>query len=291
MRIIEDESPKEEQIDIFSILADFQEKYRNVSACELKGKYYIFRALGRKEYRDLLSDKRINDFEKEEVLCEICLLYPDPDAIDWNKLPAGVPPELAKKILKFSYLDSLEHRKDLMNYYRAEMYDLDNQITCIINEAFPQIDIESIEAWDIEKTTKYLSRAEWKLTNFRGLHFKEPEGEYYESQKQQVKTEKIASNDDNSNSKKKQENKTTIRGGSKRDKLTPEKLEQRNAKFGQKSGTMSLEELRRKFPEVNWGNDMGKMGIEGLAAGQTLDTTPPALRTPGMMRKAPPTGW
>ena len=293
MKITEEEKPVEQQVNIFEILADFQEKYRNVEACEIKGNYYVYRALGRKEYRELLNQKGINVFDKEEVLCESCLLYPDGDSINWDTLPAGIPNELSKRIIKFSYLDSIEHRRNLMDYYRAEMYDLDNQITCIINEAFPDHDIEEIEAWDIEKTTKYLSRAEWKLTNFKGLQFKDPEGDFYETTIQD-KAEKTVKQD--THSKQKKDTEKTIRGGNKRDKLTPEKLEKRaavkNNKIGQKAGTMSIEELRRKFPEVNWGVDMGKMGLEGIAAGSTLDTTPPALRTPGQSKNnTPPTGW
>ena len=77
MKITEEEKPVEQQVNIFEILADFQEKYRNVEACEIKGNYYVYRALGRKEYRELLNQKGINVFDKEEVLCESCLLYPD----------------------------------------------------------------------------------------------------------------------------------------------------------------------------------------------------------------------
>lgn len=79
------------------------------------------------------------------------------------------------------------------------MYDLDNQITAIIAEAF-NLDIEIVEQWDVEKTMKYLSRAEWTLHNLRGIPLKDAgvrqdnyeneEIQYNKTQQKESKTKK-----------------------------------------------------------------------------------------------------
>jgi len=269
MKITEERT--EDKINIFEILTDLQERYRNVFVFQTEDMTFIYRALGRKEYKDILQDSRFNDFDKEEIICDTCLLYPDPETIDWDNMNAGIPTELMKEIRKNSYLDGLGSRKDLLDFYRAEMYDLDNQITCIINEAFPNYDIEEIEAWDVEKTMKYLTRAEWKLQNFHGLEFKEAQGQFFDEETKEEKpvVEEIQPDEEPPQKKK------TIRGGDKKDKLTPDKIKGNN--IG-REGTMSLEELRQKFPEVDWGSqDLGLQGEKGLQQDE-VDSTPPALR-------------
>lgn len=247
--------------DIFELIMEFKKNHRNVYVYQVDNQVYIYRTLTRKEYREILEDKRFNDFEKEEIICDTCLLYPSPDNMDWDAVDAGVPTELMKQIRKNSYLDGKHSRKSILDFYRSEMYDLDNQIICIISEAFPQYDIEEIEDWDVDKMTKYLTRAEWKLTNLRGLEFKEPEGEFYDDESQEqsisedqektIQTEEVTL-----------DNEETIRGGSRKDKLTPDKMKEREA-------------FLRQFPQ--FANDDGEKGIDGLEQ-SNVDVVSPALR-------------
>ena len=262
--------------DIYELIMEFKKHYRNVFVYQVDEQVFIYRTLSRKEYKDILNDERFNDFEKEEIICDTCLLYPDPNSFDWNDVDAGIPTELMKQIRKNSYLDGKNSRKNILQYYRSEMFDIDNQIICVINEAFPQYDIEEIEDWDVDKMTKYLTRAEWKLTNLRGLEFREPEGEIFDDDDREAsmemerdqgfknevpeavtpKTEEIKTRD----------NEKTIRGGSRKNKLTPEKMRER-------------EEFLRKFPM--FANDDGERGIDGLAQ-QSVDVSVPAALQPGM---------
>lgn len=254
--------------DITELFLYFQEKHRNVFVQKIENEIFIYRSLGRAEYKKILSDEQFNDMEKEELICQICTLYPE--NYDFENCDAGIPTVLAKNIIRNSYLDSIESRRRVLDYYREEMFDLDNQITCIINEAFPQFDIEEIESWGIEKTMKYLSRAEWKLHNLRGLEIYDPgmQESYYEVQdkkakenKKEVQTEEIGVEKQEQENNKTDKEEKNLRGG-KKEKLTPEKLQ----------------ELKAKFPEIDWENDaIMKYGIDGLK-----DTTvPPALR-PGL---------
>lgn len=254
-------APKE--VDLTEIFLQLKDQYRNVFIQQFGSQIFFYRSIGRKEYRTIVDDTVMNDFQKENVICELCTLYPK--NINFNNLDAGIPSKLADLIIKNSFLDTVQARQNLLGYYRAQMYDLDNQISCLINEAFPQFDLEDIEEWDVDKTTKYLSRAEWKLHNLRGLQFVESEGTYggqtaAQSQAQQT-TQGQTGNTTRTSEK-------TIRGQDKRtSKLTPEKLKE-------------MEEFAKKFPELNVFDDsVLKEGMEGMRGEGTLS---PALKTPNM---------
>lgn len=256
-------TPAHQQVDITELFLNFKNQHRNVFIYQADNQVFIYRSLGRSEYRKILTDERFDDLMKEELICQVCVLWPED--FDYGESDAGLPTVLRKEILRNSYLDEDMSRTKCLQFYRSEMFDLDNQISCIINEAFPQFDIEEIESWDIDKTTKYLSRAEWKLHNLRGMSFVEPQGDFYgnEVNKQQgkgyndnrVRTEEVQA------VRKEKPKDKTIRGASKGEKLTPDKLR----------------ELKAKFPDINWASDAGFSGIEGLAQ-ESIDTTPPALR-------------
>ena len=255
-----------EPIDITSLFLRFSDEYRNVFILQLENNVMIYRSIGRKAYKDILLNKELTDLQKEEVICRECLLYPNPDTFDWENCDAGIPTQLRKAILKNSYLESIEDRELLKKYYRSEMYDLDNQITCMINEAFPNIDIEEIENWDVEKTMKYFTRAEWKLHNLRGISFIDPEEEQ--------KINKIA------HGKKVTTSDKAHNGRSKKEKLTPENIGAESGKKVKalkkdKSG-MTYEEFIAKFPE--FAND--SVMSEGMNAFKNKEVSdlPPALR-------------
>lgn len=245
-------------IDLTAMVLDLQEEHRNVFVHQMDNEVFVYRTLGRQEYKNLLLNDQITDIEKEEVICEVCVLYPE--KYDFQDCDAGIPTTLSEVIIKNSFLDSVESRKLVLNYYRDEMWDLDNQISCIINEAFPQFDIEEIELWDIEKTTKYLTRAEWKLHNLRGIPFNdvgEQMESYYKAAEtntnQEARTEEVEAPEEES---------TNTRGESKKEKMTPEKLA----------------ELKAKFPEIDWDKD--RVAQEGIDAfkNATVNTESPALR-------------
>ena len=185
MRI--EEENNQQKVDITDLYFQFKTKWRNVFIYRLGEQDFIYRALGRKEYKDICTDTRFNDIEKEDIICDQCLLYPQD--FDFENCDAGIPTELVKNILKNSYLDSVSSRTQVLDYYRADMYDLDNQITAVISEAFPNLDIEEIEQWDVEKTMKYMSRAEWVLHNLRGVPFaSQSQGDFYNCSRKIQKT-------------------------------------------------------------------------------------------------------
>lgn len=238
------------QIDYMSLINDLQDEYGTVYWNTLDDQIFIYRPLGRLEYRQLIASE-ISEVEKEDTICKACLLYPED--FDFDNCLAGIPTELSNLILKNSFLDSLDSKKLIVNYYRTEMQQFDNQITCIISEAFPNLDIEEIESWDMAKTAKYLSRAEWKLNILRQIPIdyevsnnmmeKEWNSQHSTNEEQQVPIEE-------------KDNKTNPR----------------------KKTASEIAELKRKFPEINWDAEVDINNTDINDLGSSVDTTAPALR-------------
>ena len=260
-----------QEVDIGQILLRLQQNYHSLYTYQVDNQVFIYRPVGRREYKNLYLSDKWDDISKEEILCQLCVLYPEDYDFE-NCDEAGLPTTLADQIIKNSYL-SKERREKVLNYFRQDMYDLDNQMTCVIMEAFPELEMDSVENWDIETTCKYYARAEWILHNLRGVPIaqKDPNASYYSAPDEKVpetseldidemqSTASQSSVDHNGKPKTKQGN----------TQLTPEKLQ----------------ELKAKFPTIDWEHDDGLTGTEGLTNQPDIDTTAPALRTPSQWRK------
>lgn len=262
------------ETDLTRIFLRLRRDYKTLYTYQFEDEVFIYRPIGRKEYKDVFLNEQLDDASKEEALCEICVLYPqDYDFADCDE--AGLPTALASEIIKNSYL-SEERRERVLNYFRQDMYDLDNQMTCIILEAFPNLDMETVENWDIETTCKYYSRAEWTLHNLHGLQFKEKDPNSSYVAQPQVKTEELDTGELKSNAAKSEvSHDGKPKGKTGNTTLTPEKLR----------------ELKAKYPNIDWEHDDGRQGIDGLLNQPNIDTTSPANWTPSQwkaMRRRPP---
>ena len=235
-------------IDFVNLIAELEQKYRNVFWTIFENEVYVYKALGRRDFKQIVSNDDLSIEDKKDEIIKACIVYPEDFDID--DCIAGLINVLYNKIIEISYLDSDESRTGVIEYYRQDMYNLDNQITCLINEAFPNFDIEEIENWDLERTAKYLSRAEYKLQNFRGFEFNEA---YFQGTSN-VQAEEVEKQTN-------EETEVTVESKKQKEKMTPEKLRQ----------------LQAQFPEIDWANDaVAKGGIDAM--GDSVDTTAPALR-------------
>lgn len=265
------------QIDYMSLINDLQDEYGTIYWNTLEGQIFVYRPLGRLEYRQLIAAE-ISDLEKEDTVCQACLLFPKD--FDFDECPAGIPTQLFNLVLKNSFLDSLESKKLVVAHHRAEMNQFDNQITCIISEAFPNFDIEEIESWDMAKTAKYLSRAEWKLNVLRQIPIDYEvsdqlmENEWYTQHAQNIKEdEHIEDNEQQQNNVQQQPQDSN--------EFKVETLEERQARLdkeGPKRRTPEeIAELKRRFPELKWDFEVDP-SKDINAMKDTIDVTSPALR-------------
>lgn len=247
------QAARRQQVDLTALYFQFKEEYRNIFMHQIDNDVFIYRTLGRAEYRAISENEAIDDMDREEVICKACVLHPE--SFDFDNSPAGLPTELCEIVMKASLLDAKESQEQALEYYRLEMHDFQNQITCLINEAFPQLDIEEIEKWDMEQTLRYLSRAEWKLHNLRGMEFTEPQGvdTFYPDKQQRVRTSEVGILEEKPGK--------NLRGGKK------EPLD-----------AAKLAEMRQKFPEIPWDHD--SVTLEGDGALKVkVDTVSGPLRT------------
>lgn len=221
MRVNSNQKQDVPVLDVAQLISDLQDKYRDIFIASIQGEIFIYTPIGRKDWCDLCARTDLNVCQQEEVLCSICTVYPE--NYDFHTCLAGIPTALAKRIKDDSCL-SKDVIINMIEYYRDEMSMLNNNITCIINEAFPNFDIEDIENWSWDKTIKYFTRAEWKLVNLRGL----------------TEIEDIASLLNNTNDK-------------------SDTTESHNVETSEVIGAsgLSKEELMQKqaqFPEIDWSN-------------------------------------
>lgn len=145
----------------------YKEKYWSVYCTEILNYKFIWRELSRGEYNKVLK-YYVEEQDREEYICKLCLL--EPIGFDFLNCEAGVATTLALQIIVTSgFSPSPTGRiQNLMTQYREEMNSFQNQVSCVIHEAFPTLDIEEIENWGTDKTLWYFSRAEYKLS-LRGI--------------------------------------------------------------------------------------------------------------------------
>ena len=263
------------QIDYMSVINDLQDEYGTIYWNTIEGQVYIYRPLGRLEYKELLESE-ISDLDKEDAVCETCILHPE--NLNLDECPAGLPSQLFQLILKNSFLDSIESKKIVIAYHRNQMQQFDNQITCIINEAFPNYDIEEIENWDMSKTAKYLSRAEWKLNVLRQIPIDYEKSD--QLMEQEWNTQHASNTEEDFDDIQQQED--DHQSPAPKNDFKVETLEERQARLAKegprKKSPEELARLKSMFPEINWDAEIDPTGnLDNMR--DNLDVTAPALRT------------
>lgn len=149
-------------------MTEWAKKHGPLFVVQIEDYEFLCREITRAEYREI-TDTIEDEYEKEEQVCRLCLLCPE--EIEFEDHYAGLPNAMASKILEESGFgeSGAGKVKALMEKYKSEMDDFMNQVSCIIHEAFPMLDLEEIENWSLEKTLWYFTRAEWKMKTFRGF--------------------------------------------------------------------------------------------------------------------------
>ena len=223
---------------------------------------FIYRSLGRKEYRTIVSSEAISDCDKEEVICETCTLYPENyDFSDCEE--AGLPTALAKRILEQSLLTDAMSLTNLIYHYRNEMNtDYNRQVSCVIHEAFPEFKLDGddgIENWDVMKTAEYMARAEFILHSLRGVP---------------LATASIDSDTDNNNEDNEQEEvRTRTNKDGSQTRVTKKTINSKRSMTREK-----LQKLKEIAPNIDWERDLGNAGFDNLMQTKNIDTRPMALR-------------
>lgn len=166
MKIVSDSH--EQSIDLDVLIEETFQKYSAVFFSEIDGQLYSYRPLGRKEYKDILTNENISDLDRQDAIVKAALVYPP--NLDLDNCPAGVPNQLCNDIVEKSCLDP-ESMIYLLHVNRQDAEQLGSEMACIITEAFPSYTIEEVESWNNFKFMKIYAQAEWILKNIRGVEF------------------------------------------------------------------------------------------------------------------------
>ena len=166
MRIIND--AETQSVDLDSLIEESFQKYDAIFFSEIEGILFIYRPLGRKEYKDILNNPNISDFDKQDAICNTVLIHPI--NFNFDDCVAGIPEQLYQDVIEKSCLDP-ESMLYLLHMERQETEQLGSEMACIIAEAFPSYTIDEIESWNNFVFMKKFAQAEWILKNIRGVQF------------------------------------------------------------------------------------------------------------------------
>jgi hypothetical protein len=279
------------EIDLKELYEQYLEKYGQVFMHDFgEAGVFIFKSLGRKDFRELRDTEAINDYAKEEIICEQCVLYPK-DFDYENCEEAGLPTQLANLILEKSLLKSSEQLATAVHYFRDRLWDTtDEQLTCIIHEAFPEYSIEEIANWDVMRTAEYMAKAEYILHKLRGIPLTDSQGnevEYIPASARQAQ-EAIPAPPQNAPMQTMEERFVKVDSvtpatskPNRNDILKPKKAMQQpvhnDGKVLHKDDVLTpqkLMELQRLYPDIDWARDSVSMkGISALK-NQSFDDRP-----------------
>ena len=147
---------------------NLKEKYGDIYYVSMLGYEFVWRLLSRKEFQwiDSIPEEEMSEEEKEDMVCEMCILYPT--SFTFDDKPAGIVTTLATFIISESGFYP-EEANQMLEQHRHEMNNIEFQMEAIVIMAFPTLKIEDIEQWPTSKLLKYFTRAEWILTNLQGV--------------------------------------------------------------------------------------------------------------------------
>lgn len=174
----------------------WKNEYFEIFHTEVQEQTFIYRPLSYLEYRYIIDQFEDNQ-EREELVCQLGVLWPEYDDTYWEEEMGGpIPFILAKEILENSYLTG-EREADVKRYRLQEemkvMESAQEQIACLIKEAFPNLSLEEIMGWGMRKAIWYEARARYVLTNLRGIQFRTEEEQRSHELELQIERERMES--------------------------------------------------------------------------------------------------
>ncbi len=167
MKLVSDSNNKQ-VVDLDILVEETFQKHFAVFFSEIDGQLYCYRPLGRKEYKDIVTNESLSDWDKQDAIVKAAIVYPVD--FDLDDCPAGIPDKLCNDIVEKSCLDP-ESMIYLLHSNRLEAEQLGSEMACIIAEAFPSYTLDEIESWNNFKFMKIYAQAEWVLKNIRGIQF------------------------------------------------------------------------------------------------------------------------
>ena len=74
MKIVNDSN--KQSIDLDVLIEETFQKYTAVFFSEIDGELYSYRPLGRKEYKDIVTNENLDEWSKQDAIVKTALIYP-----------------------------------------------------------------------------------------------------------------------------------------------------------------------------------------------------------------------
>ena len=97
MKIVND-GKKKESVDLDLLIEEAFQQYDAVFFSEIENILFIYRPLGRKEYKDIYNNVNMNDLDKQDSICKTVLIYPKD--FDFDNCDAGIPNQLFEEVME-----------------------------------------------------------------------------------------------------------------------------------------------------------------------------------------------
>ena len=162
----------------------WKRKYGSIFYIKINDNEYIYRPLTKGEFSDMLSLSEKIDIGYDDIVLELCLLYPHRNSYLLDTRLAGEVDHVINCINQssgFSRVDQLELDIDKA---RSAIEVLDNQIVSLICKAFPRLTLDDIDKFNYDTLLHHLALAESMLgiklkieKNVNQIDFDNPEAQ------------------------------------------------------------------------------------------------------------------
>ena len=98
MKLVNDKKNSGQQIDLDALIEEAFQKYDAVFFSEIENELFVYRPIGRKEYKDIVTNQNLDDYSKQDAICKTVLIFPID--FDFDNCLAGIPNELCNQIIQ-----------------------------------------------------------------------------------------------------------------------------------------------------------------------------------------------
>ena len=105
MKLVND-GKKKQTVDLDLLIEEAFQQYDAVFFSEIEGILFVYRPLGRKEYKDIYNNVNMSELDKQDAICKTVLIYPTD--FDFDDCDAGIPDKLFEDVLDKSCLDLIQ---------------------------------------------------------------------------------------------------------------------------------------------------------------------------------------
>jgi hypothetical protein len=138
---------------------ELKKKWSNLYVITIGDNNYIFRLLTRGEFLSLSELSITDPIGMDDFVYDKCVVYTDSE-IPVDEMNAGIVTSLSELIAELSGFTSPDSLLSILAEKREMMELADSQMIVMLLQAFPNLDIETINEFDIEKLTYHLAIAE-----------------------------------------------------------------------------------------------------------------------------------